>query len=309
VPAGRGYGYCTEFLLRGTALDHAAIRQRMNSLGDSVIVVGDDTLAKVHLHTMDPGAALSFAVAHGALQDIKIDNIDEQHKEYAATVKHKPVHAAFAAVAVANGEGLLNVLRSLGAAVVEGGQTMNPSAQDLLRAVESAPSDTVVILPNNPNIVLTANLVPGLTKKRVAVLPTHSIPQGIAALVAMSPSLDLDSNLPAMQEAVRAVVTIEVCDSIRSTSVGGVRVKKGQPIGLLDGDLVAAGDTPVEVLCSVLARATMSDGALVTVYYGAGVSPETVEHAFQTVRRRYPKQEVELVHGGQPHYAFLVSVE
>jgi len=306
--AGDGhFGYCTELVLRPRGdVPLSAIQDRLVAMGESVLVVGDPDLVRVHVHTSDPGAVLSYVVGLGSLSQVKVQNMDEQHQDFLAV---RPAPQGRRLVVVAVGEGLTEIFRSLGATVVPGGQTMNPSVQDLLQAVESTPAAEIILLPNNPNIVQAANLVPGLTKKVVAVVPTVSIPQGVAAAIAFDPEASLEANVGNMDAARRDVRSGEVTRATRAVSLGGVRAKIGQPIGLLDGELVVAADKTARVACELLSHMAASPGGLITIYYGEGLQREQAEALVGEVRQRFPEHEVELVYGGQPYYEYLVSVE
>lgn len=304
---GDGFGYCTEFVLRPRdEVQVAAIQDRLVQMGQSVLVLGDPDLVRVHVHASDPGAVLSYALSLGSLTQVKVQNMDEQHQDFLAA---RPAAPARCMVAVAVGEGLTEVFRSLGAIVVPGGQTMNPSVQELLQAVESAPGAEAVLLPNNPNIVQVARQVPGLAKKKVVVVPTASIAEGVAVAIAFDPEATLEANLSNMEAARRGVHSGEVTRATRSATIGGIKARTGQAIGLLDGELVVARDGPAEVVCHLLARVPAGPGSLITLYYGEGVSRAEAEAVTDEVRRHSPGLEVELVLGGQPHYEYLVSVE
>jgi dihydroxyacetone kinase-like predicted kinase len=205
---------------------------------------------------------------------------------------------------------LESVFKSLGVAgIVRGGQTMNPSTKELLQAVESTPADKVILLPNNKNIILAAKQVTKLTKKKVQVIPTQSIPQGIAALLAFDYEADFDTNARLMEEATKSVRTIEITRSVRATSVNGLKIKKKQPIALLDDVLMAAAKTPVEVLDKVLEEIDLSKAEIITVYYGMDAAPEEAELISASVREKYPDLQIDVVRGEQPHYDYIVSVE
>ena len=303
------YGYCTEFLLHGKALDPEAIREKLATLGESVLVVGDASMIRVHLHTFDPGVALSYAAALGTLQQVKVENMDDHHQDFLAAKQQQPI-GNVSTIAVASGEGLIQVFYSVGATiVVSGGETMNPSVQELLQAVESAHSDSVVILPNNANIAMAACQVPGLTKKKVEVVPTETIPQGIAALLVFNYEADLETNVAAMKAALSTVHSGEVTTAVRSMSLDGMTVKEGQAIAFLDGALVFADDSVPQVVHKLLDKADVGQAGLVTVYYGADTEQAEAERIGESVREKYPALEVEVVAGGQPHYNYIISVE
>lgn len=307
--AGPPWGYCTQFLLRGSELSLEDIKAQLASVGNSILVVGDPGAVRVHLHTLDPGAALSFGTSQGSLDAIKIENMQEQH---AALLRTKSTREAppVPVVAVVPGEGLQRVFRSLGATeVVSGGQSMNPSTREIAAAVESIPAETVLLLPNNPNVLRTCQQVHLVTKKTIEVVPTKTLPQGIAALLALNQERSIAENLDAMQQSLAAVETIEVTTATRDAVIAGVAVKAGQPIGLLNRDLVAAGATPLEALGAVLDKLAMGSGYLVTLYYGEQVSQQDAETVADALRNRPDHPEVEVVWGGQPHYPYIASVE
>ncbi len=304
------YGYCTEFLLKGEKLDPDKIRKHLEKEGESLIVVGDDTAVRIHIHTLDPGRVISYATKLGTIHQASMRNMDEQHQDWVEMQKEKVPVADTAIIAVASGEGLADVFTSLGAAqVVPGGQTMNPSTKELLQAVESVPSEKFIILPNNKNIVLTAEQLPALTTKTIEVVPTVTIPQGVAALLAFDYEAEIKTNAQIMGKAITAIRSIEVTRSVRATQIGNLKIKKKQPIGLLDGDLVAVGDKYLDVVQQVFARLDLSKYEVVTIYYGADGDSEEAERISASIREQYPHLQVEFVHGGQPHYSYIISVE
>jgi DAK2 domain fusion protein YloV len=303
------YGYCTEFLLYGKALDPEAISAKLSTMGESVLAVGDAFMIRVHIHTFDPGAALSYAAALGTLQQVKVENMDEQHQDFLAAKPQQPI-GNVSTIAVASGEGLIQVFYSVGATiVVSGGETMNPSVQELLQAVESAHSDKVVILPNNANIVMAARQVPELTKKKVEVVPTETIPQGIAALLVFNYEADLETNIAAMKTAISTVHSGEVTTAVRSMSLDGMTVKEGQAIAFLDGELVVTDNSMPQIVHKLLDKVDVGQAGLVTIYYGADTEYAEAERIGESVREKYPALEVEVVAGEQPHYNYIISVE
>ena len=302
------YGYCTEFVIEGSNLDLVSIRKHLENIGESVMVVKHDDIVRAHVHTFDPGAALGYAASLGALKQVKVQDMDKQHKDL-AELSSKPA-VDIATVAVVQGDGMQEVFRSLGVtAIVHGGQTMNPSTQDLLEAVQVVPSDKVVILPNNHNVILTAEQVVPLTGKMVSVVPTETMPQGIAALLALSNAADFADNFLAMKEAASEVITVEVTKAVRDAAYGDLSVKKGQDIALIDNDLVAAGDGMVALMEALVLKIDLSDREVVTIYYGADVKSREPAAIVKLIRKKYPHLEVESVYGGQPHYRYIVSVE
>ena len=311
------YGYCTQFLISGRDMDPTNVREAMTILGQSTVVVGDESMVKVHLHTDDPGPVLSHAVSLGTLSQVSIQNMDEQHREYSDTRRQETAApatesatASIAVVAVALGRGLEDLFSELGAAkVLAGGDTMNPSVQEILDAVQSVPSENVLFLPNNRNIIPAAKQAADASAKCVALVPTTSIPQGIAAMLEFNPAMDLDENASNMERRLSSVRTGEICSAVRPVSLGGVSVAEGQLIGMLDKKLVVAGDDPTDVLVSLLREVDVTDGELVTIFWGERLTQYDALAAQQRVSDAFPAAEVEVVAGGQPHYQYIVSVE
>ena len=312
LPEG-GWGYCTEFLIEGNRLDTDVIRGQIEALGNSVLVVGEPELVKVHVHTDDPTSVINLAGKHGRLLKLSVGDMSTQHRrilEGAGAATRPPRQNGVGVVAVAAGTGLVEILRGLGVdAIVEGGQTMNPSTQDMLTAVESLPYDEVILLPNNHNVVPAAKQVLGLTKKKVRVIETNSVPQGVAAVVAFRPERSGPENLKAMQSEAARVQTIEVTHAVRDTRSNGLRVKKGDVIGLINEKLEFTGSDYVDVVKKALGKLGPDSYELVTVYRGEQASDEEMAHLESELRTNYPGLEVEVQNGGQHHYPFILSVE
>jgi uncharacterized protein len=303
------FGYCTEFLLKGKGIDPEKMKEKLLKKGESLIVVGDKSNVRVHIHTLDPGAILHFVNPMGTLHQVSIRNMDEQHQDYLEHQKQKMPAANVAIIAIAPGDGILEVFNSLGAFVVPGGQTMNPSTKDILIAVESVIPDKVIILPNNKNIILTASQVQSLTKKSIKVVPTKTVPQGVAALLAFDYEFDFEANAKAMEKARMSVRTIEITRAIRSTKIGDMKIKKNQAIGLLDTDLIAVGNTSLDVLNQVLDEIDLEEAEVVTIYYGQDIDQAEAEKTSNSIRELFPNLEIEVVRGGQPHYDYIISIE
>jgi DAK2 domain fusion protein YloV len=309
--AEEAYGYCTNFLLEGSKLNPDKIRKRLERKGRSVVVVGDENTVRVHIHTYDPGGVIRFATSLGTLHQLQIQNMDDQHVTFLEMQQERASKLEIGVVAVVSGEGLMEVFKSLGAtAIVPGGQTMNPSVQEILNAVEAVPSQRVIVLPNNKNIIPAATQVQSLTSKQVAVVPSKTIPQGVAALIAFNYEGTLEENVRAMEMAIAAVKTIEITTAVRSTQIKGVKVKEGQAIAILDdSDLIAVADDVTEVLLEALEKAGIRQAEVITLYYGNGVESSKAEQVVAELRDRYPEKQIECVFGGQPHYYYIVSVE
>jgi uncharacterized protein len=309
------FGFCTELLLRDSDLPLVDVKTHMEALGESVIAVGDPSLLRVHLHTLRPGQALEFAVDHGTLVRVKVENMELQREAFAAAARERGTGAeaqpasAIGVVAVAAGEGLLRVFRSLGARVVKGGQSMNPSVQEILAAVNSSGYQELIILPNNRNIILTAKHVQQLTPHSVTVIPTETAPQGIGALLAFNFQADMQTNVAAMEQAAHGVHTIEVTRSVRDAEVDGVQVRSGDWLGIYDGRVVAADATGEDALLAALGFAPVEGLEIVTIYHGSGAALDSVEAVAARIREAHPGLDVEVVEGGQPHYPYVVSLE
>jgi DAK2 domain fusion protein YloV len=335
------YGYCTNFLLVGQGWDFDEVRARIASLGDSAVIVGDDRIVKVHIHTETPGTVLNYASALGSLRQISIANMQDQHEEFlemhaqggtsntggAGNTGVVPADAGamqasgraagtavaqskIAVLAVASGPGLVKAFKSMGAtAIIEGGQTMNPSTEDILKLVESVPQNDVIILPNNGNIIMSARQTASLTKKHVAVVPTDTVPQGMSALIALNFEASLDENAQAMEQAARNVQTAELTRAVRDAKVNGIDVKAGEVIGLLNNALVTTGPDRDTVARDLMERLGASERELITIYWGGDLGEGDAEAFRDQVAERYPNAEVELVNGGQPFYDYIISAE
>ena len=304
------YGYCTTFIIKGQNLNADRVREELEPKGDSIVVVGDDTTVKIHIHTPQPGAILEFGTSYGSLHDIKIQNMDEQHEEF-LQMRRAPVPAAeIAIVSVVCGGGLEDVFCSLGtSAIVPGGQTMNPSTEEIMRAIESVPSDKVIVLPNNKNVILTAQQAAAHSSKKVQVLPTEFIPQGVAALLAFNRERELENNLYEMDRAQKSIKSIEITRAVRKAKIGKNIVDEGQFIGLIDGKLKTANDDLWPAVSSAVKAANVDEAEIITLYYGADIKEEEAENLGQALQSQFPSLPVEIVRGGQPHYHCIISVE
>ena len=304
------FGYCTEFMIKGQELDPDKLRKKLKKKGESLIVVGDENTIRVHIHTLDPGNLIHYGSTLGTLHNVSVRNMDEQHQDFLELQKQRAPATGVAIVAVVPGDRLSEVFCSLGvSAVVSGGQTMNPSTKDILQAAEHAASDKVIILPNNKNIILTANQVQSLTSKSIKVVPSKTIPQGIAALLAFDYEADFDTNVNIMTEALATVKSIEITRAVRSTQLNGLSIKKKQAIGLLDGALISVNDSTAEVVHEVLDKAEPDKADVVTLYYGEDTKEEDANAVNEAIAAKYPHLQVEVVNGGQPHYEYIISVE
>jgi len=317
APGGEaGYGYDVQFIIVGQNLDVECIRGEIDAMGDSTLVVGDTNRIKVHVHVPDPGVPISYGVQWGSLRDVVVEDMQAQYQEFILGRSAPPVtrpsipQSDVSTVAVVPGEGLARVFESLGVGkVVSGGQTMNPSTQQLLDAVEALPVSKLIILPNNSNIIMAARQAAELSDKEVVVVPTRTIPQGIAALLALNFQADLQTNAEFMHAAADDVESGEITTATRSVELDGVKVEAGEVIGIVNERLVAAGPTVEQVLWTMLEQMALEEREILTLYYGDGVKAEQVDRLAAQIAERYPDQEIELVDGGQPYYHYILSVE
>ncbi|HET89479.1 MAG TPA: DAK2 domain-containing protein [Chloroflexi bacterium] len=310
-----GYGYDVQFLIVGPDLDVSAIRETITSMGECPLVVGEPTMVKVHVHVPDPGVPISYGASLGSLQDVVVEDMQAQYKHFIAEQEapllpaQRPVQN-IGIVAVAMGDGLVRVLESLGAdIVVHGGQTMNPSTHDLLEAIDGLPTEQVILLPNNGNVILAAEQASSLSQKRVAVIPCRTIPQGIAALLAINSQADFETNVRAMTSAIEDVATGEVTVATRSVTLNGLKILDGQIIGLHNEELKVTAPTLKEATLALLRQMDSDDTEIITLYYGQDVTEDDANELAQSLMLDWPDYEIEVVAGGQPHYFYILSVE
>ena len=308
-----GWGYDVQFLIHGDNLDIDAIRDDIVAMGECPLVVGNQKTVKVHVHVPDPGVPISYGISRGYLTDIVVENMEVQSQEFFGE-KESPVVAQpvgdTAIICVAPGDGFAEVFKSLGAhAIISGGQSMNPSTQEFLTAIHHLTAENFVILPNNSNIVLTAQQASSMTDENIHVLPSKTVPQGIGALMAFNDGADLETNLTRMHDALAHVHTIEITRAVRTTTIGEVAVREGDVIGLLDGKLVATGNTDADVVLATLNHIDMDEIDVLTLYYGEDTTADAAAAVSDTLADTYPHLEIEVVAGGQPHYQFIISLE
>lgn len=307
------YQYCTELLIKGNDLNPEEIKEHLNPLGDSMLVVGGDDLVKVHIHVNHPGKVLESCLQWGQLSDIKINNMLEEVHEHRLNLEDEQKQKAakkIGLVAVASGAGVIDILKSLGVdEVVEGGQTMNPSTEDLLSAAEKVNSPAVIIFPNNSNIIMAAQQLDSLTEKKIAVVPTLSVMQAITALVAYDPEGDIDSILSEMTEEIKQVKFAEITYAVRDSAMNGLDIKEGDKIGILAGEITATGDEENEIAQKLLEQMVDEDSELITLFYGNGLREEEAMALKEIIEESFPEHEVEMHWGGQPHYSYFISVE
>jgi dihydroxyacetone kinase-like predicted kinase len=282
-------------------------------MGESTLVVGDSNLVKVHVHVPDPGVPISYGVRLGVLSDVVVENLDEQSLQFSTEPKAAATEelTGIAIVSVVPGEGLMRIFESMGAsAIVQGGQTMNPSTQQILDAINSVNANRVLVLPNNRNVILAAKQAQGLTDKDVEVVPTKTVPQGIGALMAFNYQGDLQDNVQRMVRGANEVHTVEVTRAVRTTQINGLKVHEGDIIGLLNDELVATGPSFATVALNAMAIASVDqDYELSTVYFGQDVTQDEADSFAAEISSAYPELEVDVYDGGQAHYHYILSLE
>ncbi|TFE03716.1 DAK2 domain-containing protein [Jeotgalibacillus sp. R-1-5s-1] len=313
------FGYCTEFMVKleedKASFDELTFREELSELGDSLLVISDDEMAKVHIHTEQPGKALSQGQLYGSLIKIKIENMREQHTEIVGSdhrvEKKKPAEKQpYAIITVSMGEGIAELFRSIGAtSVIEGGQTMNPSTEDIVKAIEEAHAEKVIILPNNKNIIMAAEQAAEVVEMDAVVVPSKSVPQGMAAILAFNPAGELTDNKETMTDALGTVKTGQVTFAVRDTSIDGITIKKDDHMGIAEGKIVTSGSSRFDTVKELLAHMMDEDAEIVTLLYGEDSPEEEVNEVTAYLEEQYPDAEVEVHNGKQPLYSYIVSIE
>lgn len=304
------FGYCTEFIVKDAEnANDDELREYLNTIGDCVLVVKDDDIIKVHVHTDHPGKAFEKGLSYGALIRMKVDNMREMlgtPEENEAMEPPKP----YAFVAVAPGEGLASLFKDLGITrVISGGQTMNPSTQDFLDEIEKTNAEEIFLFPNNSNIIMAANQAQAISEKHIHVMPTKTIPQCVTAMLTFQPELDWEENEKNMLEVIPTVKTGEVTFAVRDTKINGLKIAKGDIIGIYSGEIIVKGTEITKVTEALLVKMVDEDSELVSVYYGADVSLEDAEELVEALEDQFEECDVEINAGGQPLYYYIVSVE
>ncbi|MDF2682087.1 MAG: hypothetical protein K0R47_3277 [Brevibacillus sp.] len=322
------FGYCTEFMVQiaqstepnKKPFSEGLFRSQLDQMGDSLLVVSDDEVVKVHIHAEHPGNVLQYAQQFGSLHRLKIENMREQHANILKAEESKVKNAvavspqaealSYGLIAVAAGEGIAKILRSMGVhVVVEGGQTMNPSTEDFLNAIDGLHANEIIILPNNSNIVMAAEQAAELSEGSVSVIPSKSIPQGLAALVAFNGAAEVEANTTAMKKAIASVKTGMVTHAVRDTRMGDVEIKEGDYIGIAEKEIVTAGPDMMASAVTLLLELVDEDAEIVTMFLGEGATQEQAVALEAALADAYPDVEVEIQDGGQPLYPFIFSVE
>ena len=320
------FGYCTEFIImlekEFTAKDETEFKAYLESIGDSIVCVADDDIVKIHVHTNDPGLAIQKALTYGQLSRMKIDNMREEHQErlikdaeklaaQQAEAKKAEPRKEVGFIAVSIGEGMNEIFRELGADyIIEGGQTMNPSTEDMLNAIDQVNAEHIFILPNNKNIILAANQAQTLTEdKDIIVVPSKTVPQGITAIINYMPDADAQTNLEAMIEGIGNVKTGQVTYAVRDTHIDDKEIHEGDIMGIGDSGILAVGQSVEETTKEMLAQLVDEDTELISLYYGQDVQEESAENFAQEIEDLYPDVDVDVHFGGQPIYYYVLSVE
>ncbi len=304
------WGYCTEFIVLDPLISGDEMRAAMAAFGESESIVSGDGMIRVHIHTASPEEALGHAETTGRLEQVSIRNMDQQHEQFVAGHSSGVDAPVCGVIAVAAGVGFVRVLRSLGAgAIIWGGQSMNPSAEEIAEAADSIPQSQVIILPNNRNIVATAKLAGSISSKSLSVVDSVALPEGIAALLAFNPYEDADGNTSRMVDAIGEVLWGEVTRAVRSGSSGDVSYEEGQAIALFRGNLVASNASAEHAAIDLIEKMGPEDGSVLTIYYGAGATAQTAEEVAHRVTQQVEDLEIEVVEGGQLLYPYIVSLE
>ena len=320
------FGYCTEFIIltekEFTEDDEREFKKFLSSIGDSIVCVADDDIVKIHVHTNDPGLAIQKALTYGQLSRMKIDNMREEHQErlikdaeklaaQQAEAKKAEPRKEVGFIAVSIGEGMNEIFRELGADyIIEGGQTMNPSTEDMLNAIDQVNAEHIFILPNNKNIILAANQAQTLTEdKDIIVVPSKTVPQGITAIINYMPDADAQTNLEAMIEGIGNVKTGQVTYAVRDTHIDDKEIHEGDIMGIGDSGILAVGQSVEETTKEMLAQLVDEDTELISLYYGQDVQEESAENFAQEIEDLYPDVDVDVHSGGQPIYYYVLSVE
>ncbi|WP_168198395.1 DAK2 domain-containing protein [Crassaminicella thermophila] len=307
------FGYCTEFIIKGSNIDLEEIKEKIKDFGDCMLVVGDERLAKVHIHTNNPGIIIESGLKFGELTNIKIDNMRQQHQNKVFEVideKIKTEMKEYGMIAVAKGEGLIDIFKDLNVdEIISGGQTMNPSTQDIKKAIDLVQAKNIFIFPNNSNIILAANQAKELSDKNIIVIPSKTIPQGISSILAYNEDLSIDENIEFMMEALKNVKTGQITYSVRDTKMNDMDIKEGDILGIIDGDIeVVCND--VEDAAYKLLESMIDEGdEILTIFYGKESDKQKASNLAKRIEVLYTDIDVEVYYGGQPLYYYIFSVE
>ena len=306
---GDDYGYCTQFLVEGDKLDVDFIRDEVSSIGSSTAVIGDSSNVRIHIHLEDPGSAISFMVPYGIISEVSIQNMDQQHEEF--KVKNPAALNGFSIISVAAGSGIIELFREYGVdAIVEAGQTSNPSIKQLLDAIDKVASEEVVLLPNNSNIILSANEAAKSSAKNVSVIPSKSIPQGISALLALDKEKSLEVSLPAALDVIEDICVGEIARSVRSFEIdNGETIAKGEYLGVLNGEVVVGGKDLVEVVLNLIKKGLTDSCELISIYWSDSIGANLAQEISDVIVSKFENIDVEMFEGNQPIYDLIISME
>lgn len=308
------FGYCTEFMIihmlsKTTESDIDRLRERLMQIGDSVICIGDLSLVKVHVHTNEPNKALGFALELGELYNLKIENMLEQNREMRKK-RQQEVVKDFGLISVCAGDGLVNIFKDLSCDyVLEGGQTMNPSADDILKAIDSVNAKNIFILPNNKNIILACEQAKQLTNKNLIVIPTKNVPEGMSACLSFNPEYSVEQNVEAMMEAPKTVTSASVTYAVRDTAVDSLTIKKGDIIGLTDSSILVKSEKVSDAVKDLIESLDNEEIISISLFYGADTKEEDALKLQEELQAKYPEKEINCLFGGQPVYYYLISLE
>ena len=309
------FGYCTEYVIihlnkKTTTADIDKLREKLMGIGDSVICIGDLQLVKVHVHTNEPNLALGYALELGELHSLKIENMREENRELLARRQQPTITKEIGMVAVAPGKGIANLFKDLSVdEIIEGGQTMNPSAEEIVEAVEKVPAENVIIFPNNKNIILAAEQAKVLTPKNLVIIPTKSVPEGVSAVLAFNPDGTPEENESAMNESFQNVKSASVTYAVRSTSLDGLELTAGDIIGLDEKNILAKGNKVHETTVELVEKLMTDDLCNITIFYGQDIKAEDAEKLQAELTEKYPNCEVTVLDGGQPVYYYIISMD
>ena len=307
------FAYCTEFILESDKITYDKIRDIMLDYGDSLAVVGDEGVIKVHVHTNEPGSVLQEALKYGQLITIKIENMKVQHEniliENQTAVSQEPMKE-YGFIATSMGSGLADIFKDFGVDyIIEGGQTMNPSTEDFMKAIDSINAENIIILPNNSNIIMAANQAKALSDKNIIVIPSKTVPQGFTSLVSFNADASVEENEATMLEALSIVKSGQVTYAVRDTIMNDIEVKEGNFIGIGEGKLLSAGESKDDITLGLIEKLVDEDSAIITLFYGEDISEHEANNFKNMLEEKYEDIDVELYYGGQPIYYYLISVE
>jgi len=304
------YGYCTQFIIQGQLMDLKQVRFTAEAFGDSVTVIGDESIIKVHLHTLEPRRILDSCSRFGETQQFHVDDMDSQHNQFKSRGLRDQEPPMLGLLAVCVGSGFTDVLKDLGChSVINCGDTMNPSAEEIISGVEKIGAKRVAVLPNNPDVIPVVLQAASMTKVELICIPTKSIPQGISALLGYSPEIAVEDALSSMNENINKVTTMEIIRAARNTRIDSTYIEQGQIIGRIERSMIITGHTTLEVLNKGILKCELPPGSLVTLYWGQMTNEDEAQETSETLQRIYPNLDLELVYGGQSRYDYIVSLE